>query len=75
MANEILDKKPEASRIQGENLYTFVYKVGPAPKTGCVRAKDPDEAYRVAVKWCEINGCRAPANVQPMILADATILK
>lgn len=70
----VLDKPPKAAEVK-DQLWTFTYKVGPAPKSGTVRAKDEDEGYRVACEWCRQNELRAPAKVFPMILADATILK
>ena len=55
-------------------IWTFNYKKGPAPCVGHVYAKDADEGYRVAVAWCEQNGCRPPGGVQPFILAGPAIL-
>lgn len=69
------ETKESASAPVADNLWQFNYKKGPAPKSGVVRGKDEDEGYRVAVRWCELNGCRPPAKVFPMILADAAILK
>jgi hypothetical protein len=69
-----LDEKPNP-KPPTDNLWTFIYKVGPAPMNGCVRAKDEDEGYRVASRWCELKGVRPPAKVFPMILAGPEILK
>ena len=57
-----------------DQLWTFNYKIGNAPKTGVVRARNEDSAYRVAVQYCTLKSLRPPAKVFPMILADETIL-
>ncbi len=59
--------------IVADNLWQFHYKQGSAPKSGVVRGANEDEAYRVAVRWCQLNGVRPPAKVFPMILADPSI--
>lgn len=42
--------------------------------TAYVRGRDEDEGYRVAVRWCELQGFRPPARVFPFIAAGPEIL-
>jgi hypothetical protein len=58
-----------------QDLWSFYYHKGPAPKNGLVRARDERTAMLVATKWCVLNQCRPPASVQPYILADESILQ
>lgn len=73
--------KTEAPELQNGlklirfQLWTFTYKKGPAPKTGIVEAYDERMAMKIATHWSLLNGCRPPASVQPMILADESILQ
>ncbi len=67
-----LDEQP-VPKAPEDNVWTFVYKKGPAPMNGAVRARGMEEAYRIACKWCEVQGFRSPARVMPWIVADVTI--
>ncbi len=69
-----LDPKP-VPLPPADNLWSFTYKIGPAPKQGVVRGKDEDEGYRVACHWCHLQDLRAPHKVFPLILAGPEILK
>lgn len=62
------EKKPK------QTLWTFYYHNGPAHKQGIVEARDETWAMRVATRYCHLNGFRAPASVQPHILATEEIL-
>lgn len=57
-------------------IWSFMYHRGMAHFTGHVEteSEDQDTGYRVAVAWCEKNGMRPPATVQPFILATERIL-
>ena len=57
-----------------QELWSFYYHRGPAPKNGIVRAHDERTAMAVATKWCVLNNCRPPASVQAYVLADESIL-
>ena len=58
-------------------LWSFMYHKGPAHFYGCVETESSEEqvGLDVATAWCESTGCRPPASVKPMILADERILK
>lgn len=66
--------KPDNPARPSDNLWSFTYKQGIAPKTGIVRARDEATAYVVASRWAQLNGVRAPSKVMPMVLADESIL-
>ncbi len=68
-----MEKSPVPA-VPTENIFRFTYKDGPAPMTGYVRAVGEELAYRIACKWCELQGFRNPAKVFPFIVADASIL-
>ncbi len=70
-----VELREAVSHFGGEQLWTFAYKQGLAPKQGIVKARTEEMGYRVACRWCEQEGYRAPARVFPMILADEGILK
>ncbi len=57
-----------------DNLWRFNYRRGSAPMTGVVRARTAALAFKVAAKFCELNGFRTPAGIDPMVLADESIL-
>lgn len=69
------DTKSDEEMHVNTALWTFYYKVGPAPMYGTVEARDEGLALKVAARWCQKNGHRPPASVKPLILATEAILK
>lgn len=57
-----------------DNLWRFNYRRGSAPLQGVVRARTREIAWLVCQKWCELNGFRTPAGIEPMVVADESIL-
>lgn len=54
--------------------WAFYYKQGPAPRNGVVEASTAARGLLVATRWCMKNGYRPPAMVQPVVVADESIL-
>lgn len=57
-----------------DNLWSFYCRRGSAGFTKIIRASGEAQAMAVAARWSRKNGYRAPASVDPMVVADASIL-